>query len=121
MLNSPKRVFVIGVDGAMGRAVKLAKTPNIDAVIGDGVFTYQAQAVLPSASFQNWGALLHGVEATVPQISDANPIQEDTPVPSFLKVLGEMVKEKQLEKRDLKKLVNAIYTNISIFSSKVLF
>ena len=87
MLNSPKRVFVIGVEGAMGRAVKLAKTPTIDAVIENGVFTYQAQAVLPSASFQNWGALLHGVEATVHQISDSNPIQEDTPFPSFLKVL----------------------------------
>ena len=87
MSNRPKRVFVIGIDGAMGSAVKLAKTPNIDAVIENGVFTYLAQAVVPSASFQNWGALLHGVEATVHQISDANPIQEDVPFPSFLIVL----------------------------------
>ena len=56
MSNRPKRVFVIGIDGAMGAAVKLAKTPNIDAVIEDSVFTYIAQAVMPSASFQNWGA-----------------------------------------------------------------
>jgi len=87
MSNIPKRVFVIGIDGAMGRAVRLAKTPNIDAVIEDGIFTYQAQAVMPSASFQNWGSLLHGVEATVHQISDTNPIQEEVSFPSFLKVL----------------------------------
>ena len=87
MSIKPERVFVLGIDGAMGSAVRDGKTPNIDALVVDGTVSYSAQAVLPSASYQNWGALLHGVGAEKHGIDGGNPISEDVPWPSCLKVL----------------------------------
>ena len=55
------RAFIIGMDGVIGRCVKEADTPNIDALISDGVKTYDAKTVFPSKSFQAWGAMFHGV------------------------------------------------------------
>ena len=77
MSIKPERVFVIGIDGAMGSAIRNGKTPNIDALVADGTVSYSAQAVLPSASYQNWGALLHGVGAEKHGINGENPISED--------------------------------------------
>lgn len=86
MKETCKRVFVIGLDGAMGEAVRKASTPNIDSVIAKGVVTYSAKTEVPSASFEAWGAMFHGVGTDKHQIGGSNPISEDVPWPSFMKV-----------------------------------
>jgi hypothetical protein len=80
------RAFIIGLDGAMGRAVREAPTPHIDQILAEGVQTYSAQTVHPSSSFPAWGALLHGVGPEKHQIDAGHPCAEDVPWPSFLKL-----------------------------------
>ena len=93
MPTTCKRVFVIGLDGAMGRAVQQAETPHIDAFLAGGVVTYAAQSVVPSASFEAWGAMFHGVGPEKHRIDGRHPCGEDVPWPSFMKV----VKQRQPE------------------------
>ena len=81
------RVFVIGLDGAMVRAVRQAKTPNIDALVAEGVVTYAARSVVPSASYEAWGAMFHGVGPEKHRIDGEHPIAEDVAWPSFMKVI----------------------------------
>ena len=81
-----RRVFVIGLDGAAGWAIRDAYTPNIDNLFKDGVITYNAKTVFPSSSYEAWGALLHGVGPEKHQITGDNPCSEDTPWPSFFKI-----------------------------------
>ncbi len=81
------RAFIIGLDGAIGRSVKEAHTPNIDALISGGVKTYEAQTVLPSLSFEAWGAMFHGVGPEKHNLGGPGPCPEDVSWPSFMKVL----------------------------------
>jgi predicted AlkP superfamily pyrophosphatase or phosphodiesterase len=81
------RVFIIGLDGAIGRCVRDARTPNIDALISAGVKTYAAQTVFPSASFDAWGAMFHGVGPEKHNLGKPRPCPEDVSWPSFMKVL----------------------------------
>ena len=82
-----KRAFIIGIDGAMGSAVRDADTSNIDAFIATGLSTYAARTVCPTASFQAWGAMFHGVGPEKHQIDGDHPCAEDVPWPSFAKLL----------------------------------
>jgi hypothetical protein len=85
-MGKGRRVFVIGLDGAIGWAVREAHTPNIDAVLSEGVVTYSAKTVFPSASFEAWGAMFHGVGPEKHKIRGGYPCPEDVPWPSFFKV-----------------------------------
>ena len=79
--------FIIGLDGVIGRCVKEAYTPNIDALSSGGVKTYSAKTVFPSKSFQAWGAMFHGVGPLKHELGSSNPCPEDVPWPSFMKLL----------------------------------
>jgi len=85
MQETCRRAFVIGLDGAMGRSVREASTPNIDAILADGVVSYSARTAFPSASFEAWGAMFHGVGPEKHQINGDHPCPEDVPWPSFMK------------------------------------
>ncbi|MBD3181441.1 sulfatase-like hydrolase/transferase [Candidatus Poribacteria bacterium] len=82
-----KRVFVIGLDGAVGKSVREADTPNVDRIASQGVITYSGTSVYPSASFEAWGAMFHGVGPEKHKLNGENPISEDAPWPSFMKVI----------------------------------
>ena len=82
-----KYVFVIGLDGAIGWAVEKAFTPNIDEILSEGVVTYSARTVFPSSSFPAWGAMFHGVGPEKHKIDGNHPCLDNTPYPSFIKVL----------------------------------
>jgi len=82
----PWRAFIIGLDGAAGRGVRDAATPNIDAVMAGGARTYSARTVYPSASFQAWGAMFHGVGPEKHNLGGNTPITEDAAWPSFMKI-----------------------------------
>ncbi len=81
------RAFIVGLDGVIGRCVKEAHTPNIDALISSGVKTFSAKTVLPSKSFQAWGAMFHGVGPLKHELGNSKPCPEDVPWPSFMKLM----------------------------------
>lgn len=84
-----KRVFIIGLDGLRGPAVNETETRNIDAFMHRAAYTTHAQSVMPSASYQAWGAMLHGVGPEVHQIGGSTPITEDVSWPSFIKIANQ--------------------------------
>ncbi|MFE5323536.1 LamG-like jellyroll fold domain-containing protein [Paenibacillus sp. NPDC056579] len=87
-----KRVVFIGIDGA-GNAVKdpQANATNIKKLISEGAATYEAKAMLPTISGQNWGSMFHGVDPSkhklTNEIADAVPYPEVNDYPSFMKLL----------------------------------
>jgi predicted AlkP superfamily pyrophosphatase or phosphodiesterase len=85
--GSCNRVFILGLDGAIGRCVKEAYTPVIDAFIAGGTKTYSARTVYPSSSFPAWGAMFHGVGPEKHRLGDPVPCPEDVSWPSFMKLL----------------------------------
>ncbi|WP_254797939.1 LamG-like jellyroll fold domain-containing protein [Bacillus sp. NH11B] len=85
-----KHVFIIGLDGA-GIAVKDATAPNIKNFIANGASTYNAQALSPTISAQNWGGIIHGVTPDKTKLDNtvagSVAFPENSPYPSFMKVL----------------------------------
>jgi len=86
MQGTCTRAFIIGLDGLRGPALDETPTPNINAVLADGVRTLHAQTVMPSSSYQAWGAMFHGVGPEKHGIGGATPIAEDVAWPSFMKL-----------------------------------
>jgi len=87
MSSACKRTFVIGLDGAMGSAMRKAQTPNIDALLAEGVVSYSAQTVVPSSSYQAWGAMFHSVSPEKHRIDGEHPCGEELAWPSYMKVI----------------------------------
>ncbi|MGG5736865.1 MULTISPECIES: Ig-like domain-containing protein [Bacillus cereus group] len=85
-----KHVFIIGLDGA-GIAVKDATAPNIKNFIANGASTYNAQALSPTISAQNWSGIIHGVTPDKTKLDNtvagSVAFPENSPYPSFMKVL----------------------------------
>lgn len=87
-----KRVVVIGIDGA-GDAVKNpeANATNILKLMEEGAGTFEAKAMLPTISAQNWGAILHGVTPEKHELTNdivaSNPYPEKNAYPSYMKLL----------------------------------
>ena len=90
--NAIERVFVIGLDGA-GNFIKDTDTPHIHQLLENGVLTYSGQAVYPTISAECWGSILHGVlpekHGLTNDLITANTYPEDSPYPSFFKVMKE--------------------------------
>lgn len=86
-----KRVVFIGIDGA-GNGVKdpQANAINIQKLMSEGAGTYEAKAMLPTISGQNWGSMLHGVVPSKHGLNNGNvgnPYPEKNPYPSYMKLL----------------------------------
>ncbi|WP_211749231.1 alkaline phosphatase family protein [Paenibacillus sp. Marseille-Q4541] len=87
-----KRVVFIGIDGA-GNGVKnpQAGATNINKLIKEGAVTYEAKAMLPTISAQNWGSMFHGVDPSrhglTNDIVGTTYYPEVNDYPSFMKLL----------------------------------
>ncbi|GHH99660.1 LamG-like jellyroll fold domain-containing protein [Neobacillus kokaensis] len=86
-----KRVVFIGIDGA-GNGVKdpQANAINIQKLMSEGARTYEAKAMMPTISGQNWGSMLHGVVPSKHGLNNGNidnPYPEKNPYPSYMKLL----------------------------------
>ncbi|MED4203871.1 LamG-like jellyroll fold domain-containing protein [Neobacillus mesonae] len=86
-----KRVVFIGIDGA-GNGVKdpQANAINIQKLMSEGAGTYEAKAMMPTISGQNWGSMLHGVAPSKHGLNNGNienPYPEKNPYPSYMKLL----------------------------------
>lgn len=60
-MNARKKVLIIGIDGCRPGALRVADTPNLDALIGEGVVSYQAQTCEFTVSAPGWSSMLTGV------------------------------------------------------------
>jgi predicted AlkP superfamily pyrophosphatase or phosphodiesterase len=55
------RVLIIGIDGCRPDALRKAHTPNLDGLLRQGAFSYQAQTGDRTISGPGWSSLLTGV------------------------------------------------------------
>lgn len=56
----PIHVVVVGVDGLSPDGVRQASTPNLDALMEQGAYSFSARAVLPTSSSPNWASMING-------------------------------------------------------------
>ncbi|CAG8816647.1 13160_t:CDS:1, partial [Racocetra fulgida] len=56
-----KSVIFFALDG-LGRNIKIKETPNINNIIKNGSLCFEAKAILPTDSGQNWGSILYGID-----------------------------------------------------------
>ncbi len=54
-------IFLIGIDGLSNNGLKLARTPNLDRLVEEGVLVVHNRGVMPTVSKPNWAAILTGV------------------------------------------------------------
>lgn len=84
------RAVVVGLDGAIGRCMETAETPNIDECVSRGVATFSGLSVLPSSSYEAWGSMFHGVTPDIHQLGAGSQCSEDVEWPSVVKLLRQM-------------------------------
>ena len=58
--NKPTRVLILGLDGFSAEGFKVAKHPNLDKMIADGVLSLTTRPVMPSITLPNWTSHLTG-------------------------------------------------------------
>lgn len=98
------RVLLISLDGISAEGLKTASTPHLDALMADGVYSWNTRNVIPSVTLPNWTSHLcgsgperHGVlnnswttaGATLTAVSK----DADGYYPSIFKVIREAVPE----------------------------
>lgn len=54
------RVVVIGVDGMSPDGIRNADTPHLDSLMATGAYSFEARAVRPTSSSQNWASMIMG-------------------------------------------------------------
>lgn len=84
-----KHVIIVGIDGG-GAFQKKCNTPKMDSIFGDGIWTPNCKASLPSISAQCWASMLIGIEPSVhgltnKNISDGRPYS-DSIYPTIFKL-----------------------------------
>ncbi|NQX38214.1 Type I phosphodiesterase / nucleotide pyrophosphatase [Pedobacter steynii] len=118
--KSPARVLVLGLDGFSTEGYKVAKHPNIDKLVAEGVLSLSTRPVMPSITLPNWtshftssGPEEHGVTANnwtlekhpLPAIA----VDEQGYYPSIFKVLKDNVRNvKTAYYYNWKELINPI-------------
>ncbi len=99
---SAQRVLVIGLDGFGAEGYKMAKHPNIDALVAEGGLSLTTRPVMPSVTMPNWTSHLsgagpeeHGVVNNNWTIEkhDLQPVETDNEgfYPSVFKLLKDQV------------------------------
>lgn len=73
-------VVIVGIDGAGGHFITDVDTPNLDALVNEGVSTLEMQNVLPTSSSTNWMSMIggttpdqHGILSNGWQPGDSSP------------------------------------------------
>lgn len=97
--GSFRRVILFGADGA-GTFFEQANTPCLDTMFKDGAFCRRMLVELPSASAENWGSMLHGVDRQTHGLTNWTAgVQEfpaDSPYPSVFRAIREAMPEAKM-------------------------
>ena len=56
----PIHIVVVGVDGLSPDGIRQSSTPNLDALMEQGAYSFSARAVLPTSSSPNWASMING-------------------------------------------------------------
>lgn len=87
-----KHVIIVGIDGAGSFEAK-CRTPNMDAIFSDGIWTSNCFASLPPISAQCWGSMMTGVKPSVHKLNNdraESGIEYDEPdYPTIFKLARE--------------------------------
>jgi len=59
--SQKRKVLIIGIDGVRADALQLAKTPNLDSLAANGLFTYNAWCLGITVSGPSWSTIMTGV------------------------------------------------------------
>ena len=59
--SQPRKVLVIGIDGARQDALQLANTPNLDALMQNAFFTFDSWHLDITVSGPSWSSIMTGV------------------------------------------------------------
>lgn len=62
LASQPRKVLIIGIDGVRTDALQQANTPNIDALIASGFYTYESWHEGITVSGPSWSTIMCGVE-----------------------------------------------------------
>jgi predicted AlkP superfamily pyrophosphatase or phosphodiesterase len=118
--KSPARVLILGLDGFSTEGYKVAKHPNIDKLVAEGVLSLSTRPVMPSITLPNWtshftgsGPEEHGVTANNWTLENhplpAIAVDEQGYYPSIFKVLKDKVPNvKTAYYYNWKELINSI-------------
>jgi predicted AlkP superfamily phosphohydrolase/phosphomutase len=68
--SQPRKVLIIGVDGTRPDALQDANTSNIDGIIANSFFSYEAWHHGITISGSSWSSILTGVEYTKHGVTD---------------------------------------------------
>ena len=68
--SQPRKVLIIGIDGARSDAFQDANTPNIDAILSNSFFTYESWHHAITISGPSWSSILTGAEYTKHGVKD---------------------------------------------------
>jgi arylsulfatase A-like enzyme len=81
-------VLIISVDGLRPDAIRLADTPNLDRLIGEGAVVWKAQTVLPSATLPAHTSMLSGSSPEVHGVlwNNYEPERGYVPLPTLFSV-----------------------------------
>ena len=60
--SQPRKVLIIGLDGVRTDALQQANTPNLDALIATGFYTYESWHQGITVSGPSWSTIMTGVE-----------------------------------------------------------
>ena len=60
--SQPRKVLIIGIDGLRTDALQQANTPNLDALIASGFYTYESWHEGITVSGPSWSTIMCGVE-----------------------------------------------------------
>jgi len=69
-LFSQKKVLIIGIDGLRADVLSTANTPNIDRLIANGTYSFDALTQTPTSSGPGWSSMLTGVWADKHKVYD---------------------------------------------------
>ena len=83
-----RHVVILGIDGLGGSFVEAAQTPNLDALMAEGVWTLTMQNALPTSSSTNWMSMIGGTSPDQHGVlSNAWQPGDSTPPPTLFAVL----------------------------------
>jgi hypothetical protein len=60
--SQPRKVLIIGIDGVRTDALQQANTPNLDALIASGFYTYESWHQGITVSGPSWSTIMTGVD-----------------------------------------------------------
>ncbi|MHA1369280.1 MAG: alkaline phosphatase family protein [Promethearchaeota archaeon] len=94
--SRPRKVIIIGIDGMRADAMLVARTPNIDRLARNGLYSWKAQTELKTVSGPAWTSLLTGVHMDKHMVDDNEDMDVKRKVPTIISIIKDWNAEYRL-------------------------